>query len=251
MNQVHIEIYESSANETQCRRLSRKLALLCYFLNTRLDSNLHFVHGGIFGIQFNNTYNGGVNKTKFAVVINKNYIIDNAFYLDDEKLSEEDFRAFSQQFLQTVIGLAPEFKGFSTYKFINCAPIVVGNYYLKESGIDGRKLNFSSTNLGGSVNQSYHNVNLGGSYVNNLGGSITNQSTHNIVQGGSIVNNNFGGSYIQNSANVSSHAQGNVVITNQTVTKETTNMNVQRLSSSSLSGGNVVNVTQTKTSTIL
>jgi hypothetical protein len=142
--QVTLEIYSAISDELQMRRLSRKLALLCYFLNTRLDNTHRFVHGGVFGRQYTNGYNAGQGMTSFEVVVNQKYVINNASYLDDDKVSDEDFRGFSQHFIQCLSGLNAEFKNFGSYKFINCQPIIVGNYYLRESGIDGRTLGHNS-----------------------------------------------------------------------------------------------------------
>jgi len=158
MTQVTLEIYNASQDDLQCKRLSRTLALMCYFLNTRLDNTNKFVHGGVFGRQFNNTYNPNKDQTRFEVVVNQKHVINNAHYLDDDKYSDEDFRGFSQHFIQTLSGLSPEFSTFSSYKFLNCQPIVVGQYYMKESGIDGRTLNQNYGNYNqGTISTVYAN----------------------------------------------------------------------------------------------
>lgn len=204
MSQVVLEIYNSINDEQMNRRLSRKLALLCYFLNTRLDCNTQFVHGGVFGRQFTNNYNPNQSQTRYELVVNKNYVINNAFYLDDDKLSEDDFRGFSQVFVQTLAGLNNEFSNFKTYQFRNYAPIVVGNYYLKESGIDGRTLNNQSYNAGVQQRQTYsnnfsnyQNLNMGGSqysgnnsYVLQNKPSTSMNNVSNVSVGGSNVARN-------------------------------------------------------------
>ena len=96
MNQVLIEVYESSATWINVEDFLESWLFSVISLTKDSIAILQFVHGGVFGTEFNISYNGGINKTNFAVVINKNYVIDNGFYLDDEKLSEDDFRGFSQ-----------------------------------------------------------------------------------------------------------------------------------------------------------
>ena len=176
-NQVLIEIYNPNTDEIHNRILSRKLALLCYFLNTRLDSNnLQFVHGGVFGKQFTNSYNPVEGtQTIFEVVVNKKYVINDAFYFENENYSEEEMRALSQHFIQTLGGLSQEFTGFVNYKFYNREPIIVGNYYLRESGVDGRTLTNNVSN--------YQNFNMSsgsrGSQYQTGSVTVTNQTSQN------------------------------------------------------------------------
>ena len=182
MNQILIEIYHPAQNEVQSRRLSRKLGLLCYFLNTRLDSNLQFVHGGVFVRPFVLDYNPSNNQTRFEVVINQKYVITNASYLDDENVTEDDFRGFSAHFMETLSGLCSEFNVFRSYNFVNYAPIVVSRYYTKEAAIDGRYHNYSF--IGRSYNSGFNTgyQNFGGSqYHQQMSGSYLASQAQNIV----------------------------------------------------------------------
>lgn len=215
-NQIVLEVFNPNQNEIQHRRLSRKLALLCYFLNTRLDCNVQFVHGGVYTSAFTNNFKPEKDQTAYELVVNKAHCIRNASYLDDENVHEDDFRGFSQHFVNNLAELAPEFNVFKNFKFVECWPIVVGNYYLKEHGIDGRRFhgNYYQQHQGNYVvHQAY---NAGSVYQNNpsyiQGSQVMTQSylanTGNIVhQTGNIIHQT--GNVIQHPATVIQHT-GNV-----------------------------------------
>ena len=186
-NQVVIEIYNPNTDEIQCRRLSRKLALLCYFLNTRLNNSpVQFVHGGVFGKQFNNSYKPGQNQTIFEIVVNKQFVINDAFYFDDENYAEEEFRGLSQHFILALSNLSKDFSGFVNYNFMDYAPIVVGNYYLREGRVDGRLTN--NQNFSGSLHR-FNNMS-GSQYQTNGSVTVNRQTTQSYqnVSGSSTGN---------------------------------------------------------------
>lgn len=185
-NQVLIEIFNPIENENQNRRLSRKLALLCYFLNTRLDCNLQFVHGGVFVRPFTLDYKVGNNQTQYEVVVNQKHVVSNATYLDDENVTEDDFRGFSQHFIETLGGISQDFTNFRNYKFVNYQPIIVGRHYIKESNIDGRHLNNYSS--GGIVHQTHYNT------ISANPGQVVHQTYSNNIGGSQYYSNNLGGS---------------------------------------------------------
>lgn len=178
MNQVNLEVYSNTTDESSNRRISRKLALLCYYLNTRFDSNYQFVHGGVYASVFTKGFVPSKDQARFELVVNRNYVLNNAFYLNDDNYSDEDFSGFAQSFVQS-LGLNQQFSNFKNLQFRKYAPIVVGEYFTGRT-IDGRTLpnqrytselstgffNFSTyQNFSGY--QSQNNVILGGDRVVN------------------------------------------------------------------------------------
>jgi hypothetical protein len=145
MNQVLLEVFEANPKSVNCTLLSRKLAVLCYYLNTRLDGNVRFNFGGVIGTSFSVGYVGGAKKTSFALVVNQKYVIDNAFFLQEDSFTDEEFRNFTQNFLKGLALLAPEFSSFTNFKFSYREPLVVGEVYLVNSNVDGRLLKGSSS----------------------------------------------------------------------------------------------------------
>jgi hypothetical protein len=176
MNQVNLQVYSNNTDETTNRRISRKLALLCYYLNTRFDSNYQFVHGGVYASQFTRGFVPSKDQARFELVVNSNYVINNAFYLNDDNYSDDDFRGFAQSFVQS-LALNQQFSNFKNYQFRQYAPIVVGEYFTGRT-YDGRTLpgqrytselstglssNFSTyQNFNGSKYQIIKEVKLGG-----------------------------------------------------------------------------------------
>ena len=238
--QITLEIYSAISDELQCKRLSRKLALLCYFLNTRLDNtDTKFAHGGVFGRSFSNGYNALKGMTNFEVVVNQKYVINNAFYLDDDKVADEDFRGFSQHFIQILSGLSQEFQNFGSYKFINCQPIIVGNYYLRESGIDGRTL---GNNYNSGFQQQGHisTVHVPQTTTYNQTVQPTHNTNFNTYQNFNSQPMNLNGSQYHQSGNVSVNRQMSSTV------QAPVNVSVNRgvVNNTSLSGsisGGVVN----------
>ena len=143
MNQCLIEIYSGTVDNNVNGRIARKCALLCYFLNTRLESNVKFVHGGVFGRRLNDNYQPERGQTNYEVLINRSQVLYNANYFDDENYSEADFRTISKLFIDTVAGLSNDYQSFNNFRFLNFAPIVVGNWSVRDQYIDGRYIQVS------------------------------------------------------------------------------------------------------------
>jgi hypothetical protein len=123
--------------------MARKCALLCYFLNTRLESPVKFVHGGVFGRRLNDSYQPGRGQTNYEVVINKTQVLYNTPIFDDENYSEDDFRTAAKMFIEAVAGLSNEYLGFRNFRFLTYAPMVVGSWSVRDSYIDGRYIQLS------------------------------------------------------------------------------------------------------------
>jgi hypothetical protein len=142
-NQCLIEIYSNSVDNVVNGRMARKCALLCYFLNTRLESPVRFVHGGVFGRRLNDSYQPGRNQTNYEVVINKTQVLYNTPIFDDENYSEDDFRIAAKMFIEAVAGLSNEYLAFRNFRFLTYAPMVVGSWSVRDSYIDGRYIQLS------------------------------------------------------------------------------------------------------------
>jgi hypothetical protein len=129
-----IEIYANNNDRGFLQTLSRKLALMIFYINNKTEQGIklkvggvgEFRHGGVWGTPWRRyTFWEGCS---FVAVVDKAFTIDTCAFLGDGRYGEQDIIA-SCELLYNEVSNIYLYSGLGPLRWVAPIPLVLGQYY--------------------------------------------------------------------------------------------------------------------------